>query len=127
MSAAYDLQPDSFMLCVVRSSEENYKKNTPPPIHEGVVDSPFKGKDEMGCHRTLKAINEKTGSEINYWYFAIMDEQSLRDHSVLLAGYYDETLILTTRAEANLGNIQLGALSVGHQAFPEEQYPDYDP
>lgn len=52
-------------------------------------------------YQILEAINKDTDSEFNYWYFTILDEQSIKDNPVVIAGYYDEKHIKTTRTDFN--------------------------
>ena len=111
--------PKTFMLVVVRSLREKYDDVTYPPQHLDISDSPFKGMDALACCHTLRKLNQETDSELNYYYFIIMDEQSMEDSTVLVAGYEDESKIHTRRVEFRFANTRLGALSTGHKGWNE--------
>jgi hypothetical protein len=48
------------------------------------VSSPFLGKDASECHHLLKQLSEEPGSSINPEPFAILDERSTQDDTILL-------------------------------------------
>jgi hypothetical protein len=48
------------------------------------VPSPFLGKDASECHHLLKQLSEEPGSSINPEPFAILDERSMQDDTILL-------------------------------------------
>lgn len=47
--------------------------------------SPFKGKTTHECYILLQQLRQQSGSDIDYEHFAIMDERSLEDDTLLLA------------------------------------------
>ena len=112
------------MLTVVRSSEEPRTDVTYPPVHEGVSNSPFKGLTEVECYHTLCRIYRDAGSELRQYYFVIMDEQSVANHTVTLCGWDggEEDYVHTMRVDFKLGNSQAAALSTGHMGFEDTDY-----
>jgi hypothetical protein len=121
LAAAYD-EPhaDCFLLVVVKSMKEIYTDVIYPPVHEGVFDSPFKELPELECYHTLYKIYQDTRSELNYWWFVVMDEQSTVEDTVMLCAWDGaEDLVHTMRVGFRLGNMKLCALSTGHQGFKD--------
>jgi hypothetical protein len=55
-------------------------------------DSPFKGKSATECSALLKRVAEDTGAYILDTVFAIYDDRTLRDGSVLLVQTVDDEL-----------------------------------
>jgi hypothetical protein len=104
---------------VIRNSTGKYTELTYPPVHEGVYNSPFKGLRELECYDILYQMNRDTKSELYYYYFVIVDEQSIKDHTVKLCGLYKEGNVQTMRVEFKMANTMLGALSVGHCSFAD--------
>lgn len=67
-------------------------------------------------------MNHETGSELNYKWFVILDERSIEDESVLLAGYdAEEEQIETVRTTFEIAGAEIGALSVGMHGMSEDR------
>ena len=109
------------MLVVVKNKAEKYTEVTNPPVDEGVFNSPFKDLSELECYHVLYQMYQDTGSDLNYRFFVIVDEQSVKHQTVKLCGWY-EGVVQTMRVEFNMANIKMGALSVGHCGFPDTDY-----
>ena len=110
------------MLVVIKNKAEKYTEVTNPPVDEVVFDSPFKDLSELECYHALYQMYQDTGSDLNYRRFVIVDEQSVKDQTVKLCGWYEECIVQTMRVEFNMANIKLGALSVGHCGFSDTDY-----
>ncbi|KAJ5665143.1 uncharacterized protein N7477_007591 [Penicillium maclennaniae] len=75
---------DEWNLVFVNSIEDYYDKAFEPPIEDdSSPDSPFIGKAPQECHQLLLKLLEDTGSEMMTDYFAIMDDGSTQDDTVL--------------------------------------------
>ena len=75
---------DEWNLVFVDTIEDYYDEAAEAPVEEeGSPNSPFTGKTPQECYQLLKLI-EDTESEIVPYYFAIMDERSTQDDTVLL-------------------------------------------
>ena len=113
------------MLVIVRDNKEKHEDVTNPPIDKGVFESPFKGKTAVECYHVLDSIRNETGSELNHWYFVVMDQQSKEDGSVLLVGYEegegDKISVCTVRTYFRGANAHLASLSIGHIGWDEVQ------
>ncbi len=112
-------RPYDFMLIVVRSREQKYTDPENLPVHEDVVASPFKGKNASECHDILHDIRRETGSEFDYEYFVVMDEQSAKDVTVLLVGADDEE-VSTMRVEFEIAKATLLARFAGVGSWPDD-------
>lgn len=76
---------DYWNLVLVDSIDDYYDEATESPVEEGgSPDSPFIGKTPQECYELLEKLVEDTESEIVTPYFAIMDERSTQDDTVLL-------------------------------------------
>jgi hypothetical protein len=65
--------------------------------------SPFLGKNALECHDILKQLSEEPGSSINPEPFAILDERSMQDDTVLLCEAGEEGI---SSVRAAFGNTQ---------------------
>lgn len=88
-------------------------------------DSPFIGKTPDECYRLLIKLKEDTESEIQIYQFAIMDERSAQDDTVLLVcaqcdeNEENETLA-TLRATFEVSVKALGVYMTGHSSVAED-------
>lgn len=77
---------DDFYFAFVDSLTEQYDEASERPIEwPSSSSSPFKGKTTHECHLLLKQLVEDTGSDIDVEIFAIMDETSTDNGTLLLA------------------------------------------
>ncbi|KAJ6107454.1 hypothetical protein N7523_008777 [Penicillium sp. IBT 18751x] len=80
-----DVDEDEWNLVFRDSIDGYYDKASEAPIKDdGSPDSPFIGKTPQECHQLLLKLLEDTESEIMTDYFAIMDDLSTQDDTVLL-------------------------------------------
>jgi hypothetical protein len=82
--------------------------------------SPFKGKSAAECHALLKQLREDTGTPIAYGTFAILDDRSLQDETVILVSA-DEDGTETLRAEFEIACARLVQYLVGDMTIDEDQ------
>jgi len=89
--------------------------------------SPFIGKTPAECHRLLLQLRETTESEIMTEWFAVMDERSERDDTVLLVaverddGGENEVLgYRTVRASFEVACTSLMCYESGHSSVDED-------
>ena len=76
---------DEWNLVFVDSIDNYYDEASETPVdNESSPNSPFIGKTPQECHQLLLKLLEDTKSEIMTDYFAIMDERSKEDNTVLL-------------------------------------------
>lgn len=89
--------------------------------------SPFIGKTPQECHQLLWKLRENTESEIFTDFFAIMDERSTQDNTVLLVcaerdlGGEKEVLAMpTVRATFKAAPTALMLYETGHSSVGED-------
>ena len=69
----------------VDSMNKDYNEYPPEVIEKASSStSPFIGKTPQECHALLKELHTTTKSEFDLDYFAIMDERSMYDDTVLI-------------------------------------------
>jgi hypothetical protein len=71
----------------VDSLEISYTEDDVPTVGNNTASSatsPFQGKNASECHDLLKQLSEEPGSSINPEPFAILDDRSMQDDTVLL-------------------------------------------
>ncbi|KAF2159720.1 hypothetical protein M409DRAFT_29880 [Zasmidium cellare ATCC 36951] len=77
---------NNFFFVFVDSLTEEYDEPSEAPVtNASSPNSPFIGKSTHECYELLQQLLEDTGSDIDYDCFAIMDERSIRDDTLLLA------------------------------------------
>jgi hypothetical protein len=80
-----DVEKEQWNMVFIDSSSSHYDKVSQTPIeHDCNPKSPYIGKTPAECHAMLVKLCKETGSELLTYYFAIMDERSSRDDTVLL-------------------------------------------
>ncbi|KAJ5151965.1 hypothetical protein N7492_010260 [Penicillium capsulatum] len=121
-----DLDEDHWNLVFVDSIDDYYYKVSEAPVEDDSdPDSPFIGKTPQECHQLLLKLVEDTDSEIMPQYFAIMDERSTQDDTVLLV--YPETDLEnevlawpTVRTTFEASAVSLKCYHSGHSSIEED-------
>ena len=121
-----DIDEDQWNLVFVDSIEDYYDEASEAPVEdESSPDSPFIGKTPQECHQLLSKLVEDTESEIMTEYFAIMDERSTKDDTVLLvcAERNDEEEVVawpTVRATFEVTAVSLKCYHSRHSSVGED-------
>ena len=117
---------DEWNLVFVDSIDDYYDEASEVPIDdESSPNSPFIGKTPQECHQLLLKLLEDTKSEIMTDYFAIMDERSKEDNTVLLVcaerDLENEVLAWpTVRATFQASAVALMLYHSGHSSVGED-------
>ncbi|KAJ4311823.1 hypothetical protein N0V94_007765 [Neodidymelliopsis sp. IMI 364377] len=120
---------DTWRVVFVDSIDDYYDDTTPesPGADGSNPNSPFIGKTPQECHQLLLKLRENTESEIFTDIFAIMDERSTQDNTVLLvcaerdSGGENEVLALpTVRATFKAAPTALMLYETGHSSVEED-------
>ena len=117
---------DEWNLVFVDSLDDYYDEASEAPIKdESSPNSPFIGKTPQECHQLLLKLLKDTESEIMTDYFAIMDERSKQDNTVLLVcaerDLENEVLAWPTlRATFQASAIALMCYHSGHSSVGED-------
>ncbi|KAJ9297300.1 hypothetical protein DTO271G3_4593 [Paecilomyces variotii] len=120
------MDEDEWNLVFVDSIDDYYNEASETPIeNESSPDSPFIGKTPQECHQLLVKLVEDTESEIITEHFAIMDERSTKDDTVLLvcAERNDDDEVVawpTVRATFEVTAISLMCYLSGHSSVEED-------
>ena len=121
-----DLDEDEWYLVFVDSIDDYYDEASEAPIKDDSnLNSPFIGKTPEECHQLLLKLLEDTESDIMTNYFAIMDERSTQDDTVLLVcaerDPEDDTCACpTVRATFRASAIALILYHTGHSRVEED-------
>lgn len=96
-----------------------------PTQSECDPESPFIGKTPEECYQLLEKLREDTESEISTYQFAIMDERSERDGTVLLVCYQcdldgENEILATIRASFKASATALKLYLSGHSSVAED-------
>lgn len=79
-------EPEDFYFVFVDSLTQRYSSPSSAPVQKSSsATSPFLGKSVHECYELLQKLFEDTGSDIDYDCFAVMDERSIDDDTLLLA------------------------------------------
>ncbi|KAG9693758.1 hypothetical protein KCU95_g6221, partial [Aureobasidium melanogenum] len=120
-----DMDEDEWNFVFVDSIDECYDEPSFAPV-EGPSNpnSPFIGKSPEECHKLLLKLCEDTESELLHRYFAIMDERSMQDDTVLLvrAGDGDEVELSSVRATFEASPSSLVCYLTGHSSPNTDAY-----
>ena len=81
---------------------------------QSISNTPFAGKSAEECSAMLHDLVRRTNSNINFETFAIIDQRSLDDGTVLLVTDSKEL-----RAVQALASVTLSALAIGHIMIEE--------
>lgn len=117
---------DEWNLVFVDSINDYYDEASEALIEDdSSPDSPFIGQTPQECHQLLLKLLEDTGSEIMTDYFAIMDDRSTQDDTVLLVcaerDLENEVLAWpTVRATFQASAIALKCYHSGHSSVGED-------
>lgn len=117
---------DKWWLVFVDSIEDYYDEASEAPIEDNSnPNSPFIGKTPQECHQLLFKLLEDTESEILANYFAIMDERSTQDDTVLLVCAVmdpdnDAWVYPTVRATFQASALALILYYSGHSSVAED-------
>lgn len=119
---------DNWNLVFVDSVDDYHDEASEAPREvESDPNSPFIRKTPQECHHLLLKLREDTESEIMTDYFAIMDERSTQDDTVLLVcaerdlGGENEVLALpTVRATFQASATALMLYETGHSSVGED-------
>lgn len=121
---------DKWDLVFVDSINQCYKEASKTPRDSGSNhDSPFIGLTPPQCHQLLERLNEDTHSSLIFDIFAIMDERSEQDGTVLLVcaqaesddSEENETLAYpTVRATFKASALALMLYFSGHSSVQED-------
>ena len=117
---------DEWNLVFVDSIDNYYDEASETPVdNESSPNSPFIGKTPQECHQLLLKLLEDTKSEIMTDYFAIMDERSKEDNTVLLVcaerDLENEVLAWpTVRATFQASAVALMLYHSGHSSVGED-------
>ncbi|KAJ6111422.1 hypothetical protein N7523_007483 [Penicillium sp. IBT 18751x] len=120
------IEKDQWNLVFVDSIDDYYNEASEVPVEdESSPDSPFIGKTPQECHQLLSKLVEDTESEIMTEYFAIMDDRSTKDDTVLLvcAERDDEEEVVawpTVRATFEVTAVSLKCYHSGHSSVGED-------
>jgi hypothetical protein len=123
-----DVEKKHWNMVFLDSTNTYYDKVSQAPIeHDSNQQSPFIGKTPEQCHAILVKICKNTGSELTTYYFAIMDERSSQDDTVLLvcaetnSDEEDEDQALPTlRATFRASDTALILYHSGHSSVAED-------
>ena len=121
-----NIDKDKWDLVFVDSIDNYYNEASEAPIEdESSPNSPFIGKTPQECHQLLLKLLEDTESEIMTDYFAIMDERSKQDNTVLLVcaerDLENEVLAWpTVRATFQASAVSLMYYHSGHSSVEED-------
>lgn len=117
---------DDWNLVFVDSIDDYYDEASEALIEDdSSPDSPFIGQTPQECHQLLLKLLEDTGSEIMTDYFAIMDDRSTQDDTVLLVcaerDLENEVLAWpTVRATFQASAVALKCYHSGHSSVGED-------
>jgi hypothetical protein len=123
-----DVEKEYWNMVFIDSSNTYYDKVSQAPIeHDSNPQSPYIGKTPEQCHAMLVKLCEDTEFELLTYYFAIMDEQSTQDDTVLLvcaemsSDEENEDLALPTlRATFRASGTALMLYHSGHSSVEED-------
>jgi hypothetical protein len=119
---------DNWTFVFVDSIDDYYDKASETPIEDGSdPNSPFIGNTPQECHQLLLKLREDTESEIMTNFFAIMDERSIQDDTVLLVcaqrdlgGEHEVLAMPTIRATFQASGTALILYETGHSSVEED-------
>lgn len=119
---------DELMVVVVDDLGNKYTEASKQPMK--ATSSPFSNKSAEDCFEILQKLVDQTGSQINPECFAIFDERSPKDKSVLMVqGSVDGGKVQTVRVAMEqvdmlLANLMVGGSSIGELRQEGEKAKD---
>ncbi|KAJ5671005.1 hypothetical protein N7507_000132 [Penicillium longicatenatum] len=112
----------------VNTLNEYYSEASEAPLEvDSDQNSPFIQKTPQECYELLLKLREDTESEIITNYFAIIDERSTQDNTVLLVSASvdldakNELSIQTIRASFQASILALMLYETGHSSIEDEE------
>jgi hypothetical protein len=119
---------DNWRFVFVDSIDDYYDEASEAPMEDGSnLNSPFIGKTPEECHQLLLKLHEYTESEMMTDVFAIMDERSTQDDTVLLVcaerdlgGEHEVLAMPTVRATFQASGTALVLYEMGHSSVEED-------
>jgi hypothetical protein len=123
-----DVDEDNWHFVFVDSIEDYYDEPSEAPIEHGSnPNSPFIGKTPQECYQLLLKLREDTESEIIPYMFAIIDERSIQDDTVLLVRVesdlddeHEVVAVRTVRATFQTSGISMVLYETGHSSVEED-------
>lgn len=131
--------PEHFFCVFVDSLQESYEEvSTIPTQNPSSLTTPFRDKTPQQCYELLVELVKHTESDVQYAYFAIVDERSLLDATIILAcgrhfveeeEYREDDEVVFVRARIQDTNMRLlnyvaGKYDVWEDRDRAEQEPD---
>jgi hypothetical protein len=115
-------------IVLVDSIDDYYDKPSEVPAEDGSdPNSPYIGKTPQECHQLLLKLREDTESEIFTEFFAIIDQRSTQDNTVLLVcvqrdsdGENEVLALPTVRATFKAAPTALMLYETGHSSVEED-------
>lgn len=112
----------------VDTLDDYYSEASEAPMEvDSNPNSPFNHKTPQECYELLLKLREDTESEVITHYFAIMDERSTQDDTVLLVcasvdlDAENELSIQTIRASFQASVLALMLYETGHSSVEEDE------
>jgi hypothetical protein len=123
-----DVEKEHWNMVFIDDSNTYYDKVSQAPIeHDSNPQSPYIGKTPEQCHAMLVKLCKDTGSQLLTYYFAIMDERSTRDDTVLLVcaemssdEEHEDLALPTLRATFRASGTALMLYHSGHSSVAED-------
>ena len=83
-------------------------------------DSAFIGQKAKGCHALLKRLAEQTGSPVNLRVYAVLDERSLVDDTILVVEVSGDDEYFGVRMECSLAISRMFQYEIGDMGIDED-------
>jgi len=110
-------------IVVISDLSKTYTEVSKNPMEATTSPAPFQGKSAEECFVFLQALVKDTGSDVNVESFAILDERSREDDTVLIVKASEKTGdIKTVRGALEETNMSLVNLWVGNLNIGEYSY-----
>lgn len=107
-------------IVIITSLEKINTETSKSPMEPTTSPAPFQGKSPKECFDLLQALAKDTGSELNVENFAILDERSKEDDTVLLVQAFKNSGRIKTVSGALRGtDMALENLWVGNMNIEE--------
>lgn len=109
---------DELLVVLVDDLRKKYTEPSKLPRGPTLSLTPFEGKDAKECLELLRKLVHNTGSEIDLDQFAVIDQRSVEDGSVLIAQAFESGRVETVRAileetDRLLANLMVAGISIG--------------
>jgi hypothetical protein len=83
-------------------------------------ESAFTGQKAKGCHALLKRLAEQTGSPVNLRVYAILDERSLKEDTILVIEVSESEEYFGVRMECSLAISRMFQYEIGDMGIDED-------